>query len=406
METGISVERAIELIEQYTKPVGTETVPATRAHGRVLAQDVCAPIDQPPWPRSPLDGYALRAQDSAGASRETPVTLRVIDTIYAGGWSEKTVGAGECVRLMTGAPIPAGCDCVIRQEDTDLGGDQVQICRTLRAWENYCRAGEDFRRGDVLLPAGTKLCGNAYGVLASAGLLREDVLLTVYRRVRCALLCTGDELVPNTVRPLPPGKIYSSNEAVLTARLQELGMELTAVCGGFSDDEAQLAEAIRAAAADADVILTTGGVSVGAKDILHQTLPLLDAERVFWRVRLKPGTPLMFSLLADKPLLSLSGNPFAASATFELFARPLLAARSGDRSLRAQIISGALETDFKKFGRMRRFVRAVFRDGIVSIPQGHSSGQLASAVGTNCLAEIPGADAPLPAGSEVRVWLL
>ena len=183
-------------------------------------------------------------------------------------------------------------------------------------------------------------------------------------------------------------------------------MELTAVCGGFSDDEAQLAEAIRAAAADADVILTTGGVSVGAKDILHQTLPLLDAERVFWRVRLKPGTPLMFSLLADKPLLSLSGNPFAASATFELFARPLLAARSGDRSLRAQIISGALETDFKKFGRMRRFVRAVFRDGIVSIPQGHSSGQLASAVGTNCLAEIPGADAPLPAGSEVRVWLL
>ena len=406
METGISVERAIELIEQYTEPVGIETIPAARAHGRVLAQDVCAPIDQPPWPRSPLDGYALRAADSAGAGKDAPVTLRVIDTIYAGGWSERTVGAGECVRLMTGAPIPAGCDCVIRQEDTDLGAEQVQIYCSLQAWDNYVPAGGDFRRGDVLIPAGTKLTGNALGILASAGLHREDVTLTVYRRVRCALLCTGNELVPNTVRPLPPGKIYSSNEAVLTARLQELGMELAVVRGGLSDDAAALADAIRAAAQDADVILTTGGVSVGAKDILHETLPLLQADRVFWQVRLKPGSPLMFSLLAGKPLLSLSGNPFAASATFELFGRAMLAKRSGDAQLRAQVVSGTLESGFQKYGRGRRFVRAVFRDGVVSIPQGHSSGQLASAVGTNCLAEIPSADAPLPAGETVRVWLL
>ena len=406
METGISVERAIELIEQHTIPVGTERIAATRAHGRILAEDVCAPIDQPPWPRSPLDGYALRAADSTGASKDAPVTLRVVDTVYAGGWSDVTVGEGQAVRLMTGAPIPAGFDCVIRQEDTDLGADSVQIFKALRAWDNYVRAGGDFQRGDVLLPAGTKLSGNALGVLASAGLHRDDEALTVYRRVRVAVLCTGDELVPNGVRPLPKGKIYSSNEAVLASRLTELGMELTTLRGEFTDDPAALAAAIRAAAENADLILTTGGVSVGAKDILHETLPLLKADRVFWQARLKPGSPLMFSLYAGKPLLSLSGNPFAASATFELFARPMLAKRSGDASLRAQMVTAELDTAFRKFGRGRRFVRGFFRDGHVTIPQGHSSGQLASAVGTNCLAEIPPSDAPIEAGAKVRVWLL
>lgn len=402
METGISVERAIELIHAYTNPVGTERIPAIKAHGRVLAADVRSPMDQPPRPRSPLDGYALRSEDT----KTVPVKLKVVDTIYAGGWSDKTVGAGECLRLMTGAPIPDGCDCVIRQEDTDGGASEVLISKSLRHYENYCFAGEDFQEGDVLLPSGTRLTGNAYGVLAAAGLLREDELLTVFKPVRCAVLCTGDELVPNTVRPLPKGKIYSSNEAVLAARLQELGIEITTVQGELSDDPNALADAIRKAAEDADVILTTGGVSVGAKDILHETLPLLNAERIFWRVRLKPGTPLMFSLFEGKPILSLSGNPFAASATFELFARPLLGRLAGCADLEARIVEATLATPFEKFGRGRRFVRAVLENGRVTLPKGHSSGQLASSVGTNCLAEIPPSDAPIEAGTMVRVWML
>ena len=402
METGISVERAIELIHAYTNSVGMEQIPAIKAHGRVLAADVKSPMDQPPWPRSPLDGYALRSKDT----KTVPVKLKVVDTIYAGGWSDKTVGAGECVRLMTGAPIPDGCDCVIRQEDTDGGASEVLISKSLRHYENYCFAGEDFQEGDVLLPSGTRLTGNAYGVLAAAGLLREDELLTVFKPVRCAVLCTGDELVPNTVRPLPKGKIYSSNEAVLAARLQELGIEITTVQGEFSDDPNALADAIGQAAKDADVILTTGGVSVGAKDILHETLPLLNAERIFWRVRLKPGTPLMFSLFEGKPILSLSGNPFAASATFELFARPLLGKLAGCADLEARIVEATLATPFEKFGRGRRFVRAVLENGRVTLPKGHSSGQLASSVGTNCLAEIPPSDAPIEAGAMVRVWML
>ena len=406
METGISVERAIELIEANVRPVEAGHIRATRAQGRVLSENICAPMNQPPWPRSPLDGYAFHAADSQGASKESPVTLRVVETLYAGSWTEREVQPGEAVRLMTGAPIPAGCDCVIRQEDTDGGEETVQICQMLQPFENYCAAGCDFKAGDLLLPAGTCLTGNALGVLASAGLFREEIMLPVYHKVRCAVICTGDELVPNDTRPLPPGKIYSSNAAVLASRLSELGVELTSLLPLFSDSADALADAIYEAAENADVIITTGGVSVGAKDILHETLPLLFADRIFWQVKLKPGSPVMFSLYRERPLLSLSGNPFAASATFELFARPLLAKLSGCADLNPVVTEGVLAEDFPKPGKGRRFVRAVFQNGVVTIPQGHSSGQLASAVGTNCLAEIPPISEPMPKESRVKVWLL
>ena len=160
METGISKERAIALICEKTKVSGTEYISARDASGRVLAEDVIALSDQPPWPRSPLDGYALRSCDTKGAVREHPLRFRIIDTIYAGSWSEKRVGETEAVRLMTGAPIPQGCDCVIRQEETVHEADTVEIAAELHPWENYCFAGEDFTRGDVILPKGTRLCGN------------------------------------------------------------------------------------------------------------------------------------------------------------------------------------------------------------------------------------------------------
>ena len=406
METGISVERAIALIEQNTYPVDTGVLRATKAHGRVLSEDIYAPMDQPPWPRSPLDGYALHAADSAGAGESSPVSLPVVETLFAGSWTDRVVLPGEAVRLMTGAPIPQGCDCVIRQEDTDGGAQTVRLHKALKPFENYVPAGGDFKAGDRLLPAGTRLTGNALGVLAAAGLYREEILLPVYKPVRCAVICTGDELVPNDTRPLPPGKIYSSNAAVIASRLRDLGVEVTTLIPCFSDDADALADAIYEAAETADAILTTGGVSVGAKDILHETLPLLEPDRIFWQVRLKPGSPAMFSVYRGRPLLSLSGNPFAASATFELFARPMLSRLCGCVDLKPRLTEGVLTEPFGKTSKGRRFVRAVYRDGQVSVPQGHSSGQLASAVGTNCLAEIPPSTEPLAAESRVRVWLL
>ena len=405
METNISVERALELIRGAAGPVGTETIPATLARGRVLAEDVAASIDQPPWPRAPLDGYALRGEDSAGASQETPVTLRVVDTVYAGGWCDREIGPGESVRIMTGAPIPAGCNSVIMQEHTDCGEREVRLYAAVEPWSNYCYAGEDFRRGDILLHAGTRLTGNAAGALASSGLVREDVMLTVYKKVRCAVICTGDELVPNSVHPLPKGKIYSSNEAVIASRLEALGMEVTAIRGEFGDDADALAAILRETAGNVDVIFTTGGVSEGVKDILHDALAIAGAERVFWRVKLKPGSPMAFSLLGKTPVMSLSGNPFAASATFELFGRPLLQRLAGADDLEMPVFTAVLDEGFPKRG-VRRFLRGTVKNGHVTLPQGHSSGQLASAAAANCLVEIPQSKELLAPGCAVSVHLI
>lgn len=406
MEERILYERAIELIRQTTQPGTTERIPVTRAHGRVLAEAVLSPIDQPPFPRSPLDGYAFHAEDIAGARREQPATLKVVDTICAGDWYDKTVGHGEAVRLMTGAPIPTGCDCVIRHEDTDNGRDTVNIYTELKPWSNYCYAGEDFKAGAELLPAGTRLNGVAMGVLAAAGLDREDEFVTVNKRLKCAVFCTGDELVTSTVRPLPPGKIYSSNETVLRSRLSELGMELLPSTGRCADEADKLAALIEQAVETADVIFTTGGVSAGDKDILHEALPQLGAERIFKGVRLKPGSPIMFSLYQGVPVMSLSGNPFAAFATLELFGRQLLSVMSGTDDLLPQVFPAKLATDFPKGSKGRRFVRGVFRNGIVTLPDGHSSGQLGSAVLANCLVDIPAGSGPLSAGEPVTVHLL
>jgi len=406
MEKSVSVQRAQELISRSVDPAGIETISAAAAQGRILAGEVVSPLDQPPWPRSPLDGYAFRASDSCGAEKKSPVSLRVVGMLCAGDWPELAVGPGQAVRIMTGAPIPPDCDCVLRQEDTDLGMETVRIYKELRPWDNYCRAGEDFRAGDVILSPGTRLTGNALGTLAAAGLLRREVSLSVYRRARIALLCTGEELSPSSVYPLPRGKIYSSAAAAISSRLEQLGAEVTFLREELRDDAALLCETMRLAAESADALITTGGVSVGVKDMVPEALSLLGAKPVFSGVRLKPGSPLSFSLRGRMPILSLSGNPFAAGATFELFGRELLSALMGCEDLLPQRVQGQLATPFPKDSPVCRYVRAAYRAGRVTLPQGHSSGQLASAAGCNCLAELPAGKGPFAAGDTVWVYLL
>lgn len=406
MEERISVERALELIAQTIKPLGTEKLPLPQAHGRVLTNPVFSPIDQPPFPRSPLDGYALHAADLEGASREHPVVLNVVENVCTGEWPSRQVGRGEAVRLMTGSPIPAGCDCVVKQEDTDNGRAFVHIFVQCRPWDNYCYAGEDFRAGEPLLPAGARLRGAAMGVLASAGLYRKDEYVDVRRRAKCAVFCAGDELVPASVRPLPPGKIYSSNEEVLKTRLAELGMDVFPTDGQCVDDASTLANLIEQATESADVIFTTGGLSVGDRDTVPQVLDRLGAEIVFRNVRLKPGSPMMLSFYKGIPVMSLSGNPFAAYATFELFGRHLLCCLTGAEDLLPQVFTAELANAFPKSSKGRRFIRASVRNGLVTVPNGHSSGQLGSAALTNCLVDIPAGSGPLAAGDTVKIHLL
>lgn len=401
MTTGLALEQAADLLARSVTPLGTCRGNPSLLLGRTLARDVAALYDQPPFSRSPLDGYALQAADTAGAAPERPVTLPVVDHLYAGDAARVPLGPGQAVRIMTGAMLPAGCDCVLRQEDTDQGEDIVRIYAALSPGDNLIRQGEDYRAGSLLLPAGTRLDAAAIGVLAGAGI--DEV--TVYRRPRVAVLATGDELVSPDTRPLPPGKIYGSNLALLLARLGELGLE-TVSGGQVGDDPALAAERMSSLLEECDLLITTGGVSVGQRDILHQVLPLMGAERLFWKVRLKPGGPAMFSLWQGKPILSLSGNPFAAAATFELLARPLLAALAQEPQLCPSRQAAVLDTPFPKASRGRRFVRGRFEGGHVTLPQGHASGMLRSLVGCNCLVDIPAGSEPLVPGQSVQVVLL
>lgn len=399
MET---LESALALLLRHARPIAEmEDVPLPDALHRVAAEDVTSPMAVPPFDRSPLDGYALRAADVASASRETPARLRVIGEACAGCGTVYRPGPGEAVRVMTGAPVPAGCDCVVRQEDTDEGDETVAVYAPVGAGRNVCYAGEDVRPGETLLPAGERLTSAHIGVLSSVGVTR----VRIRRRVRVTLLCTGDELV-QPGQPLAYGKIYDANQAVLTARLHELGVELT-VLDSAADDPARVTDALLCALPESDLLLTTGGVSVGKKDIFHQVLPLMGAQRLFWKVAMKPGSPLLCGLCQDKLMICLSGNPFAALACFEVFAVPVLRALSGETDCAPRRTRAVLAGAFPKASPGRRLVRARF-DGQRAVLTGdnHSSGSLKTMIGCNCLIDLPAGSPPMQPGDPVEVILL
>ncbi|MCC8152350.1 MAG: molybdopterin-guanine dinucleotide biosynthesis protein MobB [Lachnospiraceae bacterium] len=372
------------------------------AAGRILAEDMITEMENPPFDRSPIDGYACRAADIRETSAEHPAVLRVTEEIDAGQYSNRTVQFGEAVRIMTGAAIPPGCDCCVRQESTDYGETTVSICESVPVHGNYCDRGEDFRKGVCMLQTGEKL---GYVELANLAAMGTDSVL-VYETPRIALFTTGDEVM-KPGKPLLPGKIYNSNFYLLSARLAEFG--ITPLWQEhIPDDAGAVAAAIRRAAKEgADLILTTGGVSVGKKDILHETIRLLDAEKLFWKVRLKPGSPTIFSVFRDVPVISLSGNPFGALANMELLVRPALTKMTGDGSYSMQQTSAILHGQFQKASKGRRFIRARYENGAVYLPDGlHSSGVLASMRGCNCLIDIAPGTPALNHGDTVNIWLL
>ena len=387
MKTGrpdIELEQAVALILKTPPIPGEKIIPLRLSHGMILAGDICSGINQPPFDRSPLDGYALRSQDTKGASLSSPVTLSVAAKLCAGDPPIAGVHGNQAVRIMTGAPIPQGCDCVIKQEEAGFSETHITIYRPLIRHENFCFCGEDFKAGSLLLKAGTRLNAAAIGVLASAGIPQ----VAVRQKPRAALVITGDELVePAPGKALPPGKIYSSNLSMLFARLCELGFD-PAFALQTGDNPKAAAELIRETLEQADMMITTGGVSVGERDLFNEVFPLLGASQVFHGVKIKPGAPAMFSFFEGKPVLSLSGNPFAAAATFELLGRPLLSALSGDSSLLPVKALAALASSYGKASPYRRFLRGILNNGKVVLPEGQTSGQLRSLAECNCLVEI------------------
>ncbi len=398
----LQIEEAVHCLQQQVQPIRkTQSLPLLSATGRILAQEGRAMMDQPPFPRSPLDGYAVRGQDTAKAKKEAPVCLQVVGKVCAGEVFPGQVKAGEAVRIMTGAPIPQGADTVIRQEDSDSGQEQVMIYKSSKPYENYCYQGEDYKKGTLLLPKGTRLRGNEIALAASLGL--DPVM--VYQKPQIAVVSTGDELtMPG--EDLKPGKIYDSNRYWLSARLSELG--IPAVYSGHCNDEPEeMAECIRKRSQQADVIITTGGVSVGEKDIMHEVIQILSARQLFWRVDVKPGAPVLAAVFGGTLLICLSGNPFAAAANFELFVRPVIGCLSRDESWIPKKKQARLENDYRKPAGARRFLRGYTEDEKVWVAAGnHGSGSLSAMLVCNCLIEIPPHQAGAVKGDMVWTYLL
>lgn len=391
----------LERIGSIEETGETEEVELWDAVGRVLAQDIIAVHNQPPFPRSPLDGYAVRSEDIKGANKEHPVTLKVIDEVTAGHVSGKCVTEKTAIRIMTGAPIPDGADCIVGQEDTDYGEDIVSIYEEIGAYVNYCYEGEDYKAGDRLLKKNTHLGAVETGILASLGITK----VTVYRKMRAALITTGDEIIlPG--EPLTGGKIYDSNLYTLGTRMESWGMEL--ICKERAGDDAgAIADMIDKAAEKADIIVTTGGVSVGKKDIMHDVLKLLDCERLFWKIAVKPGMPTLCGQYKGKLIICLSGNPFGATVNLELLVRPLLVKLSGRRDLELIRVQAVSDSAFPKKSGVTRYIRAYYNDGKVRIlGKSNASGILSSMCGCNCLLELPAGTEELNVGDKVWVVLI
>lgn len=398
----LSLEKASQVLLNHAGKIEErEEISLWNAVGRVLAEDVYAVRNQPPFPRSPLDGYAVRSDDIKGAAREHPVTLRVIDEVDAGHVTDKKVEPGMAVRIMTGAPIPEGADCIIEQEDTDYGEETVAVYAEIRAYQNYCFEGEDYKAGAKLLGKDMLIGAVEAGVLASLG--REKAV--VYRSPRAAVLTTGDELMLPE-EELLPGKIYDSNLYTCVTKLQTWGVHVT-YKGRAEDDAGVVAEQIREAAKDADILITTGGVSVGKKDIMHEVLIRLQCEKLFWGVAIKPGMPTLCALYQGKLLICLSGNPYGAAVNLELLIRPVLAKMAGREDLKLLRQNAVCESEFLKPSRVTRYVRAKYADGHVRIADGsNDSGILSTMCGCNCLIEIPAGTLKVERGETVCVVMM
>jgi molybdopterin molybdotransferase len=381
-------------------------IPLDDALDAVLAQDVVSPLDIPAWTNSAMDGYATRGADVRGASEAEPVRLRVIEHVPAGRFPSRPIGAGECTRIFTGAPLPEGADTVIRQEDTDGGGETVTITRDRDVGVNIRRAGEDIRRGTTVLTAGTELGPAHLGVLASLAVANP----LVYRQPRVAILGSGDEIVdvdqPEEI--LSGRKIASSNSHTLTALVRRTGA--VPVSLGIARDTPESMRAHLQAAEGSDLLVTTAGISVGEHDYLRGVLEELGAEQRFWKLRMRPGAPVGFGILKGIPWIGLPGNPVSTMVTFELFVRPAIRKMSGHALPFRRSVPVRMAEPVSLKPRLQHFLRAVVAEGPdgpearLTGPQG--SGILTSMVAANALLVIPEGQFETPAGAVVQALRL
>ena len=406
MRTGIEVEEARRLVLEGAAPLPAEVVATADALGRILAAPVKSGRTLPPADCSAMDGYALRADDLASASRAAPQRLRLAFEVPAGGRAPRPLGRGEAARIFTGAALPPGADSIVMQEDAEAEGSEVAFFAAPARGEHVRTAGEDVRAGEEVLSAGTRLGPAQLGVLASLG----RSVVRVHRRPRVAILSGGDELVEPD-EDVAGGRIVASNAYSLAAQCAEAGALATNL--GIARDTREDLERGLGAGLGADLLVSSAGVSVGDHDHVRPVLEKLGCRLVFWGVQMKPGFPLTFGRFEDGrgPLVfGLPGNPVSAMVTFELFVRPLLLRLGGRRVLTRPSVRAVLgETLRKKPGRLH-FVRVTLaRDGerLVATSTGNqSSGVLRSMALAQGLLVFPAGASELAAGALAEVMVL
>ncbi len=396
---------ARRIVLDSVNPLAPVGLPLAEVLGLTAAEDLRSAEPVPPFTNSAMDGFALRAADVAQASEPDPVRLRVLGTLAAGETSIHAVEAGTALRIMTGAPLPAGADAVVPLEETRTGEGWVELIKPLRSAANVRREGEDIPEGGLVLAAGTTIRPGEIGVLASTGFDR----VPVFPRVRVAILSTGGELVDCGEKP-GPGQIRDANIHALSAQVRAMG-GIPVPFPRVPDHPAAVEAALGEALESCDLILTTGGVSVGDCDFVKPVLEAMGAELVFWRVAQKPGGPLGFWRLLGRPIFGIPGNPVAAMLMVEEYVRPALRRMMGFRHLHRPERMAILEQPWHKSapdGRVH-FLRVTVREeggemrAALTGPQG--SGILSSMLRANALVIISEDETALPAGGAVRLHL-
>jgi len=399
----ISIDQALALVLAEARPLSAEERVLPETLGAVLAQDIRASHDVPPFANSAMDGFAVLARDTIGASRGRPVELRLTDTIPAGVWSAQRVETGATAKIMTGAPLPPGADAVVEVEATMESDGTVRVFREVASGTSVREAGEDVRAGDLVLMAGDAVGPAEIGMMASLGY----PIASVYRRPRVAVVSTGSELV-EVDQPLGPGQIRNSNGYSLEALCRQVGA-LPERLGIVADDYDATLRLLESGLAY-DVLITSGGVSVGEFDFVREAQAALGVERRLWQVAMKPGKPLAFGVRGDCLVFGVPGNPVAAMVSFELFVRPALLRLMGHRRVVRTRYRAVLEEDVSN-RHDREYVvrvRAWREDGrwhaSSTGPQG--SGILRSMVKADGLVFVPAETGGLKRGDEVDLLLL
>lgn len=404
MLKNISIEKANEIILEQSIELQLIEKSILDSFDYILGENIKSNMNMPPFDRSPLDGYVYRGEDTINATLTNPITLEVIDYIPAGHLSLKTIGKGQAMKIMTGAKIPKGADVVVRFEDTRFTEREVTISQSLTPGTNIVKMGEDMKTGDLVLEKGILIGPAEIGIMATLG----KSIAKVYKKPKVAIIATGDELV-NIHDELGEGKIRNSNSYTIGAQIKRLGADcvLLGICkDGIQETKSELKSALKWA----DMVITTGGVSVGEADLVKEAFQELGADILFWRVKMKPGTPLVVATYENKFLFGLSGNPAASYITFEQFVRPTILRLMGRTKTKLMEVESILESEFTKISGQNRYVRAFTykKNGkyYTILPDKHSSGVISSLSGTNSIFHIPRKEGPYKKGDSIVVELV